>query len=182
MPFDWVWLVAKERREQVQEIANRVCPAVILVAEDADADAIAPDASAFLVARLDSDDAYMPAALEEAAQLNLDPDTLVNWTCGWQLDWEHGWMAERGWALRNQGGFLAITSEGRKNMAEMLLTGGDHTQARNGRHVITVLDRSWIRVNHDSNMSTKHWPNLPVLADSERDWVLACTHVDWRPA
>lgn len=180
MPFDWVWLVCPERREQVQEIARRVCPAVILVAEDRDAEAIAPDTSAFLVARLDSDDAYLPTALEDAAQMDLDSGTLVNWTCGWQLDWAHGWMCERGWALRNQGGFLAVTSEGRENMAEMLLTGGSHTEARNGRRVLTVLDRSWIRVNHGANMSTKHWPNFPLLADPERDWILACANVDWR--
>lgn len=180
--FDWVWLVAPERREQVQEIANRVWPSAVLVAEDGDEEAIAPDATAFAVARLDSDDAYMPLALEDLADMDLDPNTIVNWTCGWQLDWAHGWLAERGWALRTQGGFLAVTSEGRERIPEMLLTGGPHTKAREGRRLITVLDRSWVRVNHGANTSTKNWPGLPCLPDAHRDEILSMAGIDWRTA
>lgn len=171
--FDWVWLVAPERCEQVKEIADRVYPAAVLVAKDSDAEAIAPDISRFVVARVDSDDAYLPEALEHLMMMSLEPDTLVNWPHGWQLDWRNGWLGERGWAAHVQGGFLAITSEGRENVPTMLLTGGNHNKARRGRRVIHVEERSWIRVNHDLNLSSKRWPNIPVLPQMERDAILA---------
>jgi hypothetical protein len=173
VPFEWVWLVAPERYEQVREIADRVYPPAVLVACDADSETIAPHASRFVVARVDSDDAYMPEALERLAAMSLEPQTLINWPNGWQLDWRRGWLGERGWALRTQGGFLAVTSEGRENIPTMLLTGGDHNTARAGRTVIHVEERSWLRVNHDRNLSTKRWPDLPVLGEAEHDTILA---------
>jgi len=182
VPFSWVWLVCPERYEQVREIADRLYPQAILVAQDSDSEAIAPNDSAFVVALVDSDDAYHHRALEEVSMMDLGPDTLVNWPNGWQLDWRRGWLSERGWTLRNQGGFLAITSEGRENVSTMLLTGGNHTKARKGRHVVTVDSRSWVRVNHNLNVSSTHWPDRPMLSDEKRASVLSEVGIVWRPA
>lgn len=156
VPFDWVWLVAPARLEQVREIASRVYSPVILVAEGKDSEAIAPEAETFMVVRLDSDDALLPDALENVSKI------------------------ERGWKPNVQGGVLAITSEGRENLSTMLLTGGTHGEARRGRTVVSIQTRSWLRVNHSLNMSTKHWPDLLVLLGQERDEILRLFGIEWR--
>lgn len=171
VPLDWVWLVAPERREQVLEMACRLRPIPTIVASDKDAEAVAPWHDQFLVARIDSDDAYLPEALENAADMELPPDTLVNWPCGWQLDWATGRMQERSWSRRTQGPFLAITSEGRENIPEMLITGGPHGGARAGRCVARLTEPSWVLTIHGG--STNSWHNIPPIPECERDLVLA---------
>ncbi len=169
-PLVWVWLVAPERYEQVREIADRLYPEAILVAHDPDAEAIPGDE--FVVARVDSDDAYMPEAMERLAEMELPPKTLVNWRAGWQLDVRGDpVMAERTYPLHVQGPFLAITSEGRENIPAMLLTNGPHGKARRGHDVVHIDERSWIIGIHDLNTSS-HWRNLPPITDECRAEVL----------
>lgn len=162
VPFTWVWRSAPERREQVAEIAQRLYPAAV-VTDDVSltSDAVAPDASSFLTVRLDSDDAILPSALDAAAEMDLSPNTLLNWWRGWRLNWGTGQVMTAFWKLRVQGPFMGITHESRQRM---LASGIPHTYAREGREVVSVEERSWVQTIHGLNQLSK-WRGEDLLPD-----------------
>lgn len=150
VPFTWVWRTCPERCEQVEELRDELFPAAI-VTDDVclTDDAVAPDAERFLTVRLDSDDALLPDALDEAAGLDLAPSTLVNWWRGWRLRWETGEIGPWFWKLRVQGPFMGLTHESRE---QMLQAGVPHTYAREGRkHIHSIKRRSWLQTIHGRN-------------------------------
>lgn len=164
VPFDWVWLCCPERLEQVVEVSDRVMPKVTVVEQGGMApDTLAPDSERFVTIRLDSDDALIPAAVDRLLEMDLEPNTLVNWWQGYQLNWNTGEVANKEWPLRLQGPFLAVTHESRN---DMLNFGGPHTFAREGRKVLNVEGRQWVQTIHDRNQLSKWRP----LSDDVLGW------------
>lgn len=169
-PFTWVWRSAPERREQVEEIAARLYPdAVITDDRCLTCDAAAPDAERFLTVRLDSDDALLPKTLDAAAEVELPPDSLLNWWRGWRLNWSTGQVMTAFWKLRVQGPFMGLTHESRDTM---LASGIPHTYAREGRSVVSVEERSWVQTIHDRNQLSK-WRGEELLSPEDAEAVLA---------
>lgn len=169
VPFTWVWRVHPERREQAQEIADRIWPTAVLVDEELTHDAVAPDDHNFLGVRLDGDDALLPERLDEIVAQPLRPSTIVNWWSGWKYNRNTGEVAEWEWPKRRQGPFLAVTLDGRE---EMLDVPGPHNPARERRsNLVHVNSRSWIYTMHGDNVTSK-WRSPEVLPPGEAATVL----------
>lgn len=144
-PWYWVWRVAPEHHDQVAEAA----PDNVLIALG-ERDNIHPDipGDRFLVARIDSDDAFAPDALDRIAAADLKPGTLVNFPRGWQWDRREGRVGVLIFPLEHQGPFVAVTQEGRDMM---LHAGGHHGKVRKGRKLVTMGAPSWLQVIHEDN-------------------------------
>lgn len=169
-PHTWVWRTCPERTDQAREIRDRVAPnAVVLDDKTLTSDEVAPDARRFLTVRLDSDDAILPAALNEAATLDLPPRSIVNWWRGWQWNLTTGELATKEWPIRVQGPFLGVTHEDR---TEMLQAGVPHTYARDGRKPVHVKGRKWIQTLHERNQLSR-WQERRPLKDDARAEVFA---------
>lgn len=169
VPLRWVWRTVPERHDQVADIARRVYPEAVLVDQESASDAVWPDATRFLTVRLDSDDAFLPAALDLAAGLEVEAGTIVDWWQGWQLDWPSGRLAARCWPRHLQGPFLALAHDTR---AGMLDVGGPHDQVRTGHRWVTVEERSWIQVVHPDNLMNRWRAHGPPLGVQETRRVL----------
>ena len=169
-PFTWVWRVHPERREQAQEISDRIWPRAVLVDDELTHDAVAPDADSFLGIRLDGDDALDPRCIDRIAARRLPPSTLVNWWAGWKFNWHTGEVAEWEWPKRRQGPFLAVTQEGRERMLDVP---GPHNPAREGRQNVVHIDgRNWLYTMHGDNV-TSRWRGPETLPTTEAEAVLA---------
>lgn len=167
VPFHWVWRVCEERRDQVQEISDRIWPDAILVDEELEHDAIPGEH--FLGVRLDSDDAYLPSVIDSLPELDLEPSSIVTWQEGYKFrpDWVA--VAEWAWGRKTQGGFLAVTLDGRP---EMLDVPGPHNPARRGReHIVYQSGRSWLWTIHGAN-SRIDWGAAEALPREESEAVL----------
>lgn len=152
----WVWLTVPERLDQVREIADRVYPAAIVrTTRRGEVPEIPGDT--FMVARLDSDDAWTPEALRLMAELDLPARHLVNFPCGWQIDPRTGQTGLLDVPEERQGPFLAITRESRDRMLDF---GGSHLRARKNRTVLTVRKRAWIQTVHGGNLANE-WRAFP---------------------
>ena len=151
VPHVWVW---RTHGSTVRFVERYAPPGVLVVDQEATEDARVAG-ERFLVARVDSDDAFLPAALDA---LNLDeaPGTLVDWPDGWQLDLESGRACEMSFRGHWQSPFLAVTQEERGRMLDV---GGQHTLARRGRRVVTIPGGSWLQVVHGKNVtnSFRRW-------------------------
>lgn len=170
VPFTWVWRVCDERREQAEKLRDKLFPqAVVLDDRCLTAPEVAPDADRFLTVRLDSDDALLPAALDEIAGRNIPPGSIVNWAAGWEWNLNTGEVAAKEWPRRVQGPFLGLTHEGRD---EMLQAGVPHTYAREGRRVVTVGGRNWVQTLHGRNQLSR-WQGREVCSAERARRVLA---------
>lgn len=173
VPFTWVWRAVPERQEQIREIASQVFPDAVVLGDEESSDAVAPDAESFLTVRVDSDDALLPEAIEGVAGREFPPDTVVDWRRGWKLDWHAGCVAPHEWPARTQGPFFALAHGGRERM---LYTGARHNDARRGRHVTSITDRSWIQVIHGGNAMNR-WRQAEPLSEVEARIVLERTGI-----
>ena len=177
VPVDWVWVAAPEREAQVREMAKEIYPRAIIVREHSkrDIEEIAPESS-FVLVRLDSDDAFLPEALDQVVAMELEPKTLVDWPCGWQLDWNSGRLGEWAWPHDDQGPFLAVTVEDRKSLLRTSL--GPHRNARQDRHVVTIPTRSWVQVIHGES-TRNDWRCQNALSPESCDEILRRTGVNY---
>lgn len=163
----WVWQVAPERYDQVEDAAPEY---VHLIRQDTTGtpkqvarktmfddrviEAIPGDR--FLTVCLDSDDAYVPAALDWAAGLHLEAGTLVNWPNGWRWDNRTGQVWTVDTRDHYQGHYFGITHEERAGMVSI---GGWHWRdPRQNRTRIDHEPRSWLQLFHAENM-TDRGPN-----------------------
>lgn len=186
-PVWWVWRTCPERAEQVAEIRNRVFPAALLaIGAVGTLDEAAPDHQRFITARIDSDDAWLPAELDALARRGRTPDRavqalpdncVINYHMGWQLDWQTGRISNHGWPNKDQQGpFLALTHGGRERM---LGVGGDHTKVRSRyEHVRHVSRRAWVQVAHGGNIKNA-WRNRTTLDSEHRRIVLDRSGINW---
>lgn len=168
VPFHWIWRVHPDRRDQAQEIADRLWPTAILVDEEHTHPDIPGDK--FTGIRLDADDALSASAVELLFHSDLGPSTLVSWQEGWKYRPDTGEVAEWAWGHKTQGPFLAVTLDDRD---EMLDVPGPHNPARIGRDTITLQPgRSWLYTMHGDNVRGK-WRNAKSLPDAESEDILA---------
>lgn len=176
-PLTWVWRTHPDRAGQVRTIAGRVWPGAVVIEDGTlTRDDVAPDATAFLVVRLDADDAIHPQQLDRVARTRLAPGTIVNWHRGYKLNWLTGQVRPCEWPLRHQGPFMAYTQESR---AAMFHVRGDHGNARTDAYpnLLNIGARSWLWTWHGSNMMNKwpgrRWATTPDVPEAQAQEVLA---------
>lgn len=182
-PWHWVWLVAPERYDQVQEGAPDYVHVLRQRYQD-DGRPLPPGVVAeipgdrFLSARLDSDDAYLPESLDRLAQQEWGADVLINLARGWTWEINEGFVGYYGFKDRKQGHYLLATNESREGMLD---TGGDHTKARRKRDWSEIVhdreNRSWLQVAHGDNMWGA-WRGKEKLSHAESDEVLESFGID----
>lgn len=175
--WEWVWMTCKEREDQVREMA----PGYVHIALQLDTpwgfwgtvDDI--PGNEFLVARLDSDDAYLPTALDDAASKEWEPNSWIDWFKGWRWDVRPEFgerFAEAYWPKRRTGHFLAVTQESRDLM---LHSGGDHSQILStGRDRHMINQPSFLQIIHGENVGSG-WGNPSIIEN--RDEVLSLFNV-----
>jgi hypothetical protein len=170
--WHWIWMTCKEREDQVREVA----PDYVHVALQPVPDLKPWDpideipGNSFLFARLDSDDAFLPAALDEAAEKEWAPNSWLDWYKGWRWDIrpEYERFGEAEFPPRWSGHFLAITHESRE---DMLNHGGDHSQMVHSARKRHRIDRpGFLQIIHGQNVGSGF--GQPTLT-SDRDKVLA---------
>jgi hypothetical protein len=160
----WVLVVDPERRELATELLGdvdlpggsvHVAEGVGFVPATADLHLDAPvhvGGDRFVTLRLDSDDALLPGSIDAvvAAATGAADGTLIDLPRGYQLDLDRGDLIEVSYRRWRQGPFLALVHHGRSTMLD---TGGEHTQAREGREVRRVDRPAWIQGVHGANVS-----------------------------
>lgn len=180
-PWHWVWVTAAERYEQVLAEAPDYVTVVKqnLYPNDEDQVFLATESNLipgerFLVARLDSDDAFLPAALDWAASQRWQPDTLLNFPNGWRWYKNEDTIHEVNIMEDYQGHYLAVTQESRDRMFDM---GGVHMRARRGRTMVTYPARSYLQFIHGENLTPRSKERkkrvLSPLPQERADEVLA---------
>lgn len=103
----------------------------------------------FLCARLDSDDYYLPEAIEWALdQTQLEVSTLVDFHRGYLVDLSRGDVEHHSYV--SQGPFYGIVA----NRWDPLPSIGHHESARDGRRSVSVNQRAWLQTVHSSNVMT----------------------------
>jgi hypothetical protein len=152
----WVWRTAPEHRSRLTREA-RIDDRIVVVDEH-DKDARRIPGHEFLVARVDSDDAWLPAAFDELTAVSVPHPAIVDYQDGWQLKWSTGQVAEATYRGRWQGPFLAVTQDRRDRMLD---TGGQHTTAHIGRRRIRPETRGWLQIIHSANIANE-WRGIPV--------------------
>lgn len=164
--WHWVWVTAAERFDQVSAAAPEY---VTVIRQELFPDSTDPvnlltpnDAipgERFLVARLDSDDAFLPEALDWAATQEWGQRVLVNFPNGWR--WYLGKEVVTANILASyQGHFLAVTQESRERMFD---TGGVHMKARRGREVVTYQPRAYLQMIHGENVTNRRREKMKVF-------------------
>jgi hypothetical protein len=166
VPFVWVW---QAHRTKIDLVADRMAQLdlhgidVRLVDQHAKTRPdIWPDADKFITFRVDTDDAWLPPAIERMAGNTFDDRTLIDFRRGVALDWSSGEMRHR--SFSHQGPFLAVT----RDRDLMLDVGGHHRKAREGRTVEHIDTISWIQVVHGGN-AVNHMPREPSNEVYERE-------------
>ena len=109
-----------------------------------------PGVDKFLTFRIDTDDAWLPSAIDDIVAKAYADRTLVDFPWGMTIDWYSGEMRHRKFSS-HQGPFLAVTQD--RDL--MLDTGGHHRKAREGRSVKHVHAISWIQVVHGGNAENR---------------------------
>ena len=99
VPFVWVWQAHWTKMDLVAahmaEIDLHGIDVRLVDQRAKTHDEISPDAEKFLTFRIDTDDAWLPSALDSAADETFDDQTLVNFPRGVTLDWASGEMRHR---------------------------------------------------------------------------------------
>jgi hypothetical protein len=160
VPFVWVWQAHPTKMDLVAEHMSEIDLHGIdvrLVDQRAKShNCIWPGLDKFLTVRVDTDDAWIPSAIDSFAHRALADHTLVDFRRGVALDWTSGEMLHRNLSS-HQGPFLAITQD----RDRMLDTGGSHRKdARQGRTVERVDAISWVQVVHGGNAENRLPPKL----------------------
>jgi hypothetical protein len=149
VPFVWVWqahrtkmdLVANHMQQlDLQGIDVRLVDQSEMTRRD-----IWQGLDKFITFRIDTDDAWLPAAIDGTDGRSFGDQTLVDFRRGVALDWNSGEMRHLNFAY--QGPFLAVT----QNRDLMLNVGGSHREARDGRSVEHIDAISWVQVVHGGN-------------------------------
>jgi hypothetical protein len=171
VPFVWVWQAHRTKLDLVAGyMAHIDLHSIDVRVVDQRArthDGIWPGVDKFLTFRIDTDDAWLPSALEGIAGQRFDDQTLINFPRGVALDWSSGEMMHRNLAS-HQGPFLAVTQD--RDM--MLDTGGSHREAQEGRAICQIDSVSWVQVVHGGN-AINRLPLEPSRAIYRRDGPLA---------
>lgn len=153
--INWVLLTCPERRDQVEELADKMCFTPWVADQD---DNFVDDlvyTDKWITVRLDSDDAIRPGALDALHDVEPKAPALYNWAYGYQLNWLTGEVGLKSWPYRIQGPFLAISHESHKDMLDF---GGPHTYARGDRIVHHVGDANFVMTIHERNQLSKFRP------------------------
>jgi hypothetical protein len=167
VPFVWVWQAHRTKVDLVARQMDQIDLNAIdvrVIDQRARTDGgIWPGVDKFLTFRVDTDDAWLPSALEGVATQRFDDQTLINFPRGVTLDWTSGEMMHRNLAS-HQGPFLAVTQD--RDM--MLDTGGSHREAQVGRTIHQIDTVSWVQVVHGGN-AINRLPVEPSKAIYRRD-------------
>jgi hypothetical protein len=159
VPFVWVWLVHRTKMELVAEYMTQIdlqgFDVRLVDQRDKARDDIWQGVDKFLTVRVDTDDAWLPSAIDGLATRTLVDRRLVDFPRGVVLDWASGEMLHRNLSSY-QGPFLAVT-QGRDLMLD---TGGPHRKATAGRTVEHVDAISWIQVVHGGNAENRLPPRV----------------------
>jgi hypothetical protein len=167
VPLVWAWQAHRTKTELVATYLQQLDVQGIdvrLVDQSATTHPdIWPGVEKFITFRVDTDDAWLPSAIEGVARRPLADHAIIDFRRGVALDWQTGQMRHHTLSLY-QGPFLALT----QNRDRMLDTGGNHREAREGRTVEHIDDMSWIQVIHGGN-ALNRLPPEPSRFISKRD-------------
>jgi hypothetical protein len=170
VPFVWVW---QAHRTKIELVADRIeqidlCGIDVRLVDQhlKTCDDIWPGVDKFMTFRVDTDDAWLPSAIDDMAGSTFDDRTLVDFRRGVALDWSSGEMRHR--SFSHQGPFLAVTQD--RDL--MLDFGGNHRKAREGRAVKHIDTISWIQVVHGGN-AVNHMPREPSQEAYKREGIHA---------
>jgi hypothetical protein len=171
VPFVWVWQAHRTKMDLVAAHMAQIdlhSIDVRLVDQRARTDSdIWPGVNKFLTFRIDTDDAWLPSALDCVAGRTFDDHMLINFPRGVTLDWSSGEMRHRN-LVSHQGPFLAVTQD----RDTMLDTGGSHREAQEGRAVENMDAIAWVQVVHGGN-AINRLPPEPSKAVYRREGPLA---------
>jgi hypothetical protein len=165
-PFVWVWQAHATKMDLVAEQLQRLdlhgIDVRLVNQSERTRHDIWPDSAKLITFRIDTDDAWLPAAIDGVAGRSLDDRTLLNFRRGVALDWNSGEMRHLNFSY--QGPFLAVTQD-----REMMLdVGGAHREAQKGRTVEHVDAISWVQVVHGGNARNR-LPREPTKNAYERE-------------
>jgi hypothetical protein len=148
-PFVWVWQAHATKMdlvaEQLEQLDLRGIDVRLVNQSEKTRRDIWPDADKFITFRIDTDDAWLPGAIDGAAGRSFSDRKLLNFRRGVALDWNSGEMRHLNFSY--QGPFLAVTQD--RDL--MLDVGGAHREAQKGRTVEHVDAISWVQVVHGGN-------------------------------
>jgi hypothetical protein len=166
VPFVWVWQAHRTKMDLVADWMHRLDLHGIdvrLVNQNLKTHRdIWRGVDKFITFRLDTDDAWLPSAIEGVAGREFGDRTLIDFYRGVALDWNSGEMQHR--TFSDQGPFLAVTQD----RELMLDVGGQHRQAREGRTVQHIDGISWIQGVHGGN-AVNRLPREPSKAVYKRE-------------
>ena len=153
VPLVWVWQAHRTKMDLVADSLGRLDVHGIdvrLVNQTAKTHPdIWPGADKFVTVRVDTDDAWLPSAIDSLAGRALADRALVDFRRGVALDWSSGEMRHLNFSY--QGPFLAVAQD--RDL--MLDAGGRHRHAREGRTVEHVDAISWVQVIHGGNAENR---------------------------
>ena len=166
VPFVWVWQAHWTKMELVAEHMQRldlhgIDVRLVNQYETTRRD-VWPGVDKFITFRIDTDDAWLPSAIEGVVGEPFADRTLLDYRRGVVLDWSTGEM--RHLCFSYQGPFLALTQD--RNL--MLDIGGSHREAREGRTVEHIDAISWVQVVHGGNARNR-LPRRPTKDIYERE-------------
>ena len=166
VPFVWVWQAHPTKMDLVADDLQRLdlygMDVRLVNQNETTRSDIWPGMDKFITLRIDTDDAWLPSAIESLAGRTLADRTLVDFQRGVVLDWSSGEM--RHLCFSYQGPFLALTQD-RKLMLD---TGGPHREAQQGHTVEHVDTISWVQVVHGGNARNRV-PRKPTKDIYERE-------------
>ena len=166
VPFVWVWQAHRTKMDLVADHLHKLdlhgIDVRLVNQNEKTRRDICQGVDKFITFRIDTDDAWLPAAIDGAAGTSFGDRTLVDFRRGIALDWSSGEM--RHLSFSYQGPFLAVTQD--RDL--MLDVGGSHRDAREGRTVEHVDAISWIQVVHGGNARNR-LPRQPTKDVYERE-------------
>jgi hypothetical protein len=153
-PFVWVWRAHRTKMDLVashlEQLDLQGIDVRLVNQNTATQRDIWPGVDKFLTFRVDTDDAWLPSAIDGVADRAFADRTLIDFPWGVTIDWNSGEMRHRRLSP-HQGPFLAVTQD--RDL--MLDTGGHHRKAREGRYVEHIHAISWIQVVHGGNAENR---------------------------